>query len=209
MKKIISAIILLASCIPLLSATIWRDRNNFASGRNFAAGDIIIVNVRDVSAIKFDISSQTTDNVAIESEPDMTITGFLPKVYSNKKIKGDDGGKFGVNGKVGFSIATLIQNVQPDGKFAIAGTKVFVLNGVANTIAVSGVIDPGMLKGRDIDSGSVAGFQLLISGRRQLMNLQFPPLTADGQAQIELTEQQKQEMIIEYLRRMITEQNRP
>lgn len=209
MKKLIGIIALLAFSLPLLSATIWRDRNNYTAGGGFGAGDIIVINVRDVSVIQFDLSSQTTDNVSVDSEPDTTITGFLPKVTGSKKIKGDDTGKFGLKEKVGFSIAAQIQNVQGDGKFAVAGTKVYTFNGVANTIAVSGIVDPVMLRGRKIDSVNVAGFQMQISGRRQLMNLEFPPLEADGTAGTELTEQQKQQLIIEYLRKMITEQARP
>ncbi|MCL2026142.1 MAG: flagellar basal body L-ring protein FlgH [Leptospirales bacterium] len=205
-----SGIILLSMCfcLPIFATTIWQDKNNYTASEQFAVGDIIVINVQDISVIQFELSSQNNDSVSIESNPDVTITGFLPKASSSRKIKGDDKGKFAAKSKIGFFIATQVQNIQ-NGKLTVSGTRTYVLNGVANSIAVSGVVDQALLTGRDVDSSDVANFQMQVNSRRQLMNLQFQPLQPDSPASAELTEQQKQQLIIEYLQKIISEQERP
>jgi len=198
----------LSCCFPIFAATIWQDKNNYTVSGKFAVGDIIVINVRDVSTIQFELTSQNTDNVSVESSPDITITGFLPKAAGGRKIKGDETGKFSAKSKIGFSIAAQVQNVQ-DGKLAVSGSRAYVLNGVVNSVTISGIVDQALLVGRGVDSSDVANFQMQVSGKRQLMNLQFQPLEADGQASGQLTEQQKQQLIIEYLQKIISEQERP
>ncbi|MDR3237431.1 MAG: flagellar basal body L-ring protein FlgH [Spirochaetia bacterium] len=205
-RKIAGFIFIL--CLPLSAATIWQDKNNYVAAERFAQGDVIVINVRDISTIQFDVTSQSTDNLSIESNPDVTITGFLPKAAGDKKIKGDESGKFSVKGKVGFSIAAQVQEVQ-NGKLVLTGSRVYVFNGVINTITVSGIADPILLSGREVDSWNVANFQIQITGRRRPINLQFAPPAVEGQATTEFTEQQKQQLIIEYLQKIITEQAKP
>jgi len=154
------------------------------------------------------LTSKNTDDVSVESNPDMTITGFLPKASGGRKIKSNETGKFSIKNKIGFFIATQIQSIQ-DGKLTVSGSRVYALNGVVNNVTVSGIVDQALLTGRDIESSNVANFQMQVSGKRQLMNLQFQPLTPDGKASAELTEQQKQQLIIEYLQKIISEQERP
>ena len=208
-KKELCALLLpLCFCLPIFAATIWQDKNNYTSSEKFAVGDIIVINVRDISAIQFELTSQNVDNVSVESNPDITITGFLPKASGSRKIKGDESGKFTSKSKIGFFIAAQVQDIQ-NGKLTVSGNRIYVLNGVLNSITVSGIVDQALLVGRDVDSSDVANFQMQVSGKRQLMNLQFQPLAADSQASAELTEQQKQQLIIEYLQKIISEQERP
>ena len=207
-KELITILLSLCFCLPIFAATIWQDKNNYTASGKFAVGDIIVINVRDISTIQFELTSQNTDNVSVESNPDITITGFLPKASGSRKIKGDETGKFSTKSKIGFSIATQVQNIQ-NGKLTVSGNRAYVLNGVVNNVTVSGIVDQALLIGRGVDSSDVANFQMQVSGKRQLMNLQFQPLAPDKQASAELTEQQKQQLIIEYLQKIISEQERP
>jgi len=208
MRKLGTILLSLCFCLPVFAATIWQDKNNYIASERFAVGDIIVINVRDISVIQFELTSQNTDNLSLESNPDVTITGFLPKANGSRKIKGAETGKFGAKSKIGFFIATQVQNIQ-NGKLTVSGSRVYVLNGVTNSVTVSGIVDQALLAGRDIDSSDVANFQMQVSGRRQFMNLQFEPLAPDSPASAALTEQQKQQLIIEYLQKIISEQERP
>jgi len=208
MRGLITFLVSLFFCLPIFAATIWQDKNNYTASGRFAAGDVIVINVHDISVIQFELTSQNTDNVSVESNPDITITGFLPKASGSRKIKGDGAGRFSTKSKIGLLIAAQVQDVQ-NGKLTVSGSRAYVLNGVVNTITVSGIVDQALLVGRDVDSSDVANFQMQVSGKRQLMSLQFAPLAADSQASAELTEQQKQQLIIEYLQKIISEQERP
>ena len=105
------------------------------------------------------------ENGSIESSPDMTITAFLPKISSSKNIKGDNSTKFNGKGKINFSIATQVQNRQNDGKLAIGGNRIYSFNGVTNTITVTGIVDPALVKGRDVDSTDVANLRNTDTGK--------------------------------------------
>ena len=73
---------------------------------------------------------------------------------------------------------------------------------------VTGMVDPALLKGRIIDSRNVANFSLTITGVKQGVAVTRPALKKDEQASANLTEEEKQKIIIDYLERMLGELTR-
>ena len=208
MKKALIAyiVIVLFGCI-LNARTIWKDRNPYTTEGDIKVGTVVVVNVYDMSDMKFTLSMSDKSNSMVSSNPDMTITGFLPKVAMQKKVTNDDATQFQAKGKLAFSVATRVLNrVGP--MLNVAGSRTYTLNGVTNIVTITGLVDPAMMKGRAVDSSSVADFTLEIRGIKQGINIQRPPLKKDETASSNLTEQEKQAIIIDYLRKMLGELTR-
>jgi flagellar basal body L-ring protein FlgH len=208
MKKAFILYISMAALGCVLNAkTIWQDKNPYISEGDLRAGTVIVVNVNDISEMRFNVSIGNKINSAVSSTPDVTITGFLPKVAATKKITNDDSTQFAGKGKLTFSIATRVLNrVGP--MLNVAGSRTYTFNGVTNIVTVTGLVDPSLIKGRSVDSNNVADFTLEVRGLKQGIDLQRLPLKKDETANAGLTEQEKQLIIIDYLKKMLGELTR-
>ena len=201
--------IVTAFCFNLSAKSIWQDKNPYTSEGDIKVGSVIVITINDISDMRFTYSTSTKSNSNISSNPDASITGFLPKVSANKRIGSDDSTQFTGRGKINFSIATRVVNRAPDGiLLTVAGSRTYTFAGAASTIAVTGLVDPSLIKGRTIDSNSVVDFTMEIRGLKQGINLQRPPLQKDEKASTSLTEQEKQQIIIDYLKKMLGELTR-
>ncbi|OHD66107.1 MAG: hypothetical protein A2176_04100 [Spirochaetes bacterium RBG_13_51_14] len=199
-------ILVIFGCI-LNAKSIWKDRNPYATEGDIKVGTVIVVSINDISDMKFTLSMGNKSNAVVSSSPDVTITGFLPKVAATKKINSDDSTQFTGKGKISFSIATRVLNrVGP--MLNVAGSRTYTFSGVTHIITVTGLVDPALMKGRAIDSNNVADFTLEVQGVKQGINIQRPPLKKDETASSVLTEQEKQLIIIDYLKKMLGELTR-
>ncbi|MBN2401248.1 MAG: flagellar basal body L-ring protein FlgH [Spirochaetes bacterium] len=199
-------------CIPLSlsSRTIWRDRNIYASGTNLNVGDVIVVNINDVSQLRFNLTFNNDNSYNIVSNPDTTVTGFLPKINSNKKISSSDKADLSGKGGLTISIASRVLNRLAGGKLTIAGVREYSFNGKINRFAVSGIVDPELVKGRSVLSKNIADFRLEIRGllERSNINIEREELKEDEASSTSLTEDEKQKIIIDYLNKMLREISR-
>ncbi len=208
MKRLLVTVCIISSVTVSGAKSIWVDGNHFASTGTLRQGDIIIINVDDISNLQFNLSLKNSSDSSTASNPDVTITGFLPKVQGNKNIKNNDATTFTGKGKFSFSIASRITRREQGGKFTVAGTRAYSFNGVTSTVAVSGIIDPVLVKGRQVDSRSVANFRIEIRSTKEGLRLQRPALKKDERAEVKLTEAEKQQMILEYLEKMLNQLSR-
>lgn len=208
MKRFLAVVIIFSAVTALAGKSIWVDRNHFASSGTLKQGDIIIINVDDISNLQFNLSLKNSSDSSTASNPDVTITGFLPKVQGNKNIKNNDVTTFTGKGKFSFSVASRITKREQGGKFIVAGTRSYSFNGVTSTVAVSGIIDPVLVKGRQVDSRSVANFRIEIRSTKEGLRLQRPALKKDEKAEVKLTETEKQRMILQYLEKMLNQLSR-
>ena len=70
-------------------------------------GTVVVVNINDVSDMRFTLSMSNKSNSQRVVNPDMTITGFLPKVaLRTERSTNDDSTQFAGKGKFAFSVAT-------------------------------------------------------------------------------------------------------
>ena len=190
------------------STTIWQDRDIYSTDRNLQVGDIIIVNVRDLSKLKFEMALNNNSSSDILSNPDVTITGFLPKISANKNIKNNESTNYSGNSKLEFSIAARITGRQQNGLSTINGSRIYSFNGVTNAILITGVIDPKQLSAGTINSEQVADFRIQITERKDGLTITKPPPAEGEAANADLTEAEKQRILIDYLERMIRELTR-
>ncbi|HOP28367.1 MAG TPA: flagellar basal body L-ring protein FlgH [Spirochaetota bacterium] len=194
--------------VSLNSATIWVDRDIYVADRNLKIGDIIVVNVKDFSRLKFDIALVNNSSSNVESNPDVTITGFLPKVSSNKNTKNNESTNFTGSSKIELAVASRIVELQDNGNSVISGTRTYTFNGVTSTLSVTGIVDPKHVSGGLIDSEFVADFRIQITGRKEGLTIRKAQIGQDETSSSELTETEKQQIIIDYLEKIIRELTR-
>jgi flagellar basal body L-ring protein FlgH len=189
-------------------ATIWQDRDIYSTDRNLQVGDIIVVNVSDLSKLKFEVELKNNSSSDIMSNPDVTITGFLPKIQGSKNIKNNESTNYIGNSKMEFAIAARITARQQNGLSTISGMRVYSFNGITNSIQITGVIDPKQLSAGTISSEQVADFRLQITERKDGPTIAKPALAEGESANANLTEAEKQQILIDYLEKMIRELTR-
>lgn len=192
------------------SESIWKGGNIYLSEGNLNVGDIVVVKINDVSQLKFSMSLESDNSINIVSNPDTNITGFLPKVSSDKKIDSGDNTNFSGTGNLKVSIAARITNRLRDGKYRINGTRSYSLNGIINRFNVSGIIDPALVSGRSVMSKDIADFNLSIRGSKEVSGIDIKrgELEEGESAELKLTEEEKQTIILDYLNKMLRELNR-
>ncbi|MFA5518200.1 MAG: flagellar basal body L-ring protein FlgH [Spirochaetota bacterium] len=205
MKRAVFIILFFSLCVGLYSESIWRDRNIYSSEEEPAIGDIVIVNVQDLSKFKYEIKLNNTSSSEVVSNPDISITGFLPSVSSNKNLKNNETTSFSGNSNMEMSIAATITAVQNNGNVVISGTRAYSFNGVVTTVGVNGVVNPRFISGGSVDSGNVSNFGISIAGRRDGLNIRPAQLEDGGTASAQLPEEEKQRIIIDYLEKIIRE----
>lgn len=189
----------------LYSRSIWRDRNIYSSANSIAVGDVIMVRINDISSMRFtmSINSQTTSDIS--SNPDVTITGFLPRVSGNKSLNYRNSTSVSEKGQMDLSIAATVVRRGAGRTYAITGTRAYSFNGTTNTITVTGLVDPFLIDGRRVNSSNIVNFRLLIQGRGEGIAITRAELKEKETAGVTLTEQEKQQIIIDYLQKMLSE----
>jgi flagellar L-ring protein precursor FlgH len=204
MKKFLLAIVLLI--IPAVYAdTIWKDKNIYTAQDTIKVGDIFTVAITDISQMRFTLTLANNDAFTVTSTPDGNITPFLPPVNANKKATKNNNTNLQHRGNIALHIAATVQQRLENGNFRIAGTKTFSFSGVTTVFTVSGIVNPAAIKGGTINSSDIANLVLQIQGVKEGVQIIRPPLKEGETASPALTEQEKQQIIIQYLQRILGE----
>lgn len=203
---IVTAFVILMSAL-LTARTIWRDVNIYSAGAGLSVGDVVVVNIEDISKLKFSMSMNDDSSFTIVSNPDSSLTAFLPRISSNRDKTEDSQSSFSADGSLRLSVASQITERLDNGKYRISGLREYVFNGIINRFRVRGIIDPAIIKGRNVPSNEIADFVLDIRGitERGAVSITRPEIQEGESANASLTEQEKQALIIDYLNEMINE----
>ena len=207
-RALLSVIVMLMAGVSGQTRSLWVDKNIYSTVDQLNIGDVLVVNIADISSMQFDITVDNKNNFSISSNPDKNITGFLPKVAGDRQIKSDDRTSFTNKGKLKFIMATRVMNKAAGNAYAVAGSKTFTVNGISSIITVTGLVDPALVKGRSVDSNNVADFSIEIRGIKEGVAIVREKLKEGETAQTSLTEDEKQKIIIDYLQKMIGELTR-
>ena len=173
--------------IEIKSKTIWKDSNIYSSSGNIRIGDIIVVNVTDISTMRFNLNLNSETTSDLSSNPDVQITGFLPKVTSNNKLSYTNSVRIIEAGQLNFSIASRITRKGRGRTFIINGSRTFSFNGISNRISISGVVDPELIDGRTLNSANIADFRIDIRGSREGIKIRRKKLKEKESAESKLT----------------------
>jgi len=209
-KRFFILLVLASFILPVSAATLWREKSLYSAGSELKTGDVIVVAVGDITRMRFSMSVTSKSSSNLSSNPDLNITGFLPKVNADKKSVTGDELDLQSKGDLNVEIAAVITARTADGKYQVQGTKEYIFNGVSNRFEVSGLVDPVLLNGRNIKSSDIVNFRLNISGSKQGLGpaIQRAALKPDETPKAELTNDEKQKLIIDYLTKMLSELSR-
>ncbi len=204
MKKFLLAIIF--TMIPAVYAdTIWKDKNIYTAQDTIKVGDIFTVAITDISQMRFTLTLANNDSFTVTSTPDGNITPFLPQVNANKKATKNNSTNLQHRGNITLHIAATVQQRLENGNFRISGTKTFSFSGVTTVFNVTGIVNPAGIKGGTINSSDIANLVLQIQGVKEGVQIIRQPLKEGETASPALTEQEKQQIIIQYLQRILGE----
>lgn len=206
--------LIMLSCLAIIlittgtySRSLWQDRNIYSAGESIREGDILLVHINDVSQLKFNLTVNSDSSFSFTSNPDGTVTKFLPHASGNKQSVNK--GKTSVNGaaKMYFSIPATVTKKLKNNQFEIAGAKEYALHGVVNRFQVAGIVDPSLMRGRGIDSMDIAAFRLSLRGYKEGAGIEIKrgALKDKEAAGVTLTEDEKQKIIVDYLTKVINE----
>jgi flagellar L-ring protein precursor FlgH len=204
MKKYFLAIALII--VPALYAdTIWKDKNIYTAQDTIKVGDIFTVAITDISQMRFTLTLANNDAFTVTSTPDGNITPFLPPVNANKKATKNNSTNLQHRGNITLYIAATVQQRLDNGNFRIVGTKTFSFSGVTTVFNVTGIVNPASIKGGTINTSDIANLVLQIQGVKEGVQIIRQPLKEGETASPALTEQEKQQIIIQYLQRILGE----
>ncbi len=193
--------------VSLEAKTLWQDSNPYSPENRLNIGDVILVEIDDLSKMKFTFKIRGNKKSEVNSSPDMTITGFLPKVGATSNTNSDKTIDFSHDGRLNLLMSTRITG-KTGNKFNITGSRTYQLNGQLNRIVMTGLLDPVFLKGRKIESRYISDIRINIRSTEREFNLKRQALKGDEKAAAELTEQEKQQILIDYLQKMLGELTR-
>jgi flagellar basal body L-ring protein FlgH len=204
-KVYVNIILFMVAASPLISKTIWTDRSLYAPDTEITAGSVLMVNINDVTELKFNVEINSKENADMSLNPDTQITGFLTKAASNRKISSTETGQYAGKSRLRLTVAAAVQARNAQGLYPIIGQRTYSFNGSTTVISVQGLVDPSMIKGRIVDADMVAGFRLDMRVTKEGIELRRARLGAEDKSSTDLTEQEKQDIIIEYLQRVLRE----
>lgn len=189
--------------------SVWRDRNIYSSQETIRVGDIIVVGINDLQRMRFNLTMKSKSVQDVTSNPDVNITGFLPKIKTDRTADNNDSLAVDSRNNLAMNIASVVTGAQGR-NFVIAGVREYVINGVSTRFAVTGLVDPSLVSGGTVRADNVVNFRLDVTTTKRGMglNLTRPELAPDGKADSTLTEQEKQRIILDYLNRMMEEMTR-
>lgn len=204
MKKFFMAIALIIGTT-VYGDSIWKDKNIYTAQDTIKVGDIFTVAITDISQMRFTLTLANNDAFTVASTPDGNITAFLPPVNANKKATKNNTTNLQHRGNITLHIAATIQQKLENGNFRISGSKTFSFSGVTTVFNVTGIINPASIKGGTINSSDIANLVLQIQGVKEGVTITRQPLKEGETASPTLTEQEKQQIIIQYLERILGE----
>lgn len=209
MKRYLPLIILavLGGMIDGHGRSLWQDRNMYGASETLKEGDVILVRVNDLAQMKFDLTVNSDSSFNLVSNPDGSITQFLPKASANKSSTSKGKTAIRGSGKMQLTIPARVTKKIAGNLFEIAGTKEFTLHGVVNLFQVAGIVDPSLVRGKGIDSTDIASFRFILKGYKEGAGIEIKrgALKDKETAGITLTEEEKQKIIVEYLNKLINE----
>lgn len=204
MKKFFMAIVLMIGAT-VYGDSIWKDKNIYTAQDTIKVGDIFTVAITDISQMRFTLTLANNDAFTVTSTPDGNITAFLPPVNANKKATVNNTTNLQHRGNITLHIAATIQQKLENGNFKIVGSKTLSFSGVTTVFNVTGIINPVSIKGGIINSSDIANLVLQIQGVKEGVTITRQPLKEGETASSTLTEQEKQQIIIQYLERILGE----
>ncbi|TGL91015.1 endoflagellar basal body L-ring protein [Leptospira congkakensis] len=199
----------------LFADSLWKDKDPYSYPKTIQPGTVVKVVLKNGLRVEYESEYKATFDNDIKTVPDKKLVPDLPAYNSNSTYMRSKVGKSKSQGKVVGVMAVLVTGIDPGtGNLELEGSKVFNLSEERINLRLSGTISPEDLdKNRFISSDLIANLRVEYQGTlnpKELTNpnIQMKRITnPDGTVteKAELSEQEKQEIILKNIKRLLGE----
>ncbi|MCC6274435.1 MAG: flagellar basal body L-ring protein FlgH [Leptospiraceae bacterium] len=195
--------------------SLWVDKDPYSSGQKIKVGSIVKVVLKDGLKSEYEFEGKKDETHTIKSVPDKKIIPDLTPFNSDRSLAKKKNGKSKTSGKILGTISVLVTEIeQATGNLILAGTKETYIDKEKNVLRLTGIASPKDLKeDKIISSDSIANLKMEFQGSISEEILKSPDVrlketkNPDGTVSVkaELSENEKQEIILKNLKRMLGE----
>ena len=199
----------------LWGADLWVDHDPYSPFTGLRGGVILKLHIDEPVLIEYEYSMQDDDKAVVKMVPDKKISEVLPPADINKSIQTTKKLKIEAKSRLKMKMAVTVRSVQGDGVVEFQGTKVLAYeNGKGRQqFQIFGRVNRDDINSkRIIKSNDVADLQVTITGAPIKINKNFPMKTLPGlnpgdppRPSAELSDAEKQRLLLEYLNRILGE----
>jgi flagellar L-ring protein FlgH len=199
----------------LSNGSLWKDKNPYSASVEINNGDIIQIVFTEGIKTDYKVEYKSDSNYKIMSNPDKKMIPELNGFEADQSIARNNYGKSKTQGRVIGKMAARIVGLDTNGdNLEIEGRRETRFDNDRQIITVKGTIarkDLGST--RSVDSSRVANLEINYIANPTPRNLQNPDVgikqeqNPDGTTtfKAELSEVEKQELILKYMKRMLGE----
>lgn len=205
---------LLFSILSLAAADLWQDHNPYSAYGSLRAGTLLKLSVDEPFEILYEYDQDLEDKVTIKMQPDRKLTDFLPPVDSDKTSTKKGRVRIRARSRLQLKVAVAVERVLDSDVVEFSGTRVlsYEANRATQRLQVRGRVHLGDVSAdRNILSHNVADLQLVLSGAPERPSRELPMKTKTGEPgeppvpSAQLNEREKQQLLLEYLNRILGE----
>jgi len=205
--------VLAVSFASLSGEDLWVDHNPYSSAGSIRTGTILKLVVEEPIKAEYEYNRKLDENATIKITPDKSITDFLPPADTDKSITGKDKVKIKAKGLLSFRMAVTVTAKNEGGTLKIRGGRSIAYESgrARQRITVSGSVNrQDVSANRIVHSSEVADLAIVIVGSPipQTDNIRMKQIPGSGgtmQPKAELSEEEKQRLLLDYLNRLLGE----
>lgn len=198
----------------LYAEDLWVPHDPYSSRSSLKVGSVLKLVVDEPLVIEYEYDKNSDENATVKMAPDKGISDFLPAANANKNVTGTEKIRVRAKSRMQFRMAVTAAAADNDGLIPIQGTRVIAHeSGQARTeIQITGKLHPeDVSAGRMIRSRDIADLQIIVKGSPVLKsaNIQMKQVPTGEpnrtKNSAELSDEEKQRILLEYLNRVLGE----
>lgn len=199
----------------LVAEDLWEDHNPFSSTGALQSGQILKLIVDEPMAIDQEYDRNSDSKIVIKMAPDKKITEFLPPANVDKSLTGSSKGRLKSRGRIRFKMAVTVEDVDEGETVHFRGNRLIAYESGKNRqeIVISGKVSKSDVSvKREIKSSSVADLRIEIQGgpvpASKNIQMKTAPDGEPGEPPVpsaNLSDGEKQQILLEYLNRILGE----
>ena len=208
------SIVLHTTIILAQDKSLWQDQDIYSNALAYKKGNLIQIIFNEKDKTDFSVEIQTDKNNDTTTVPDKKMSSELAPYASSYSFVGNNKGKYKTSGNLKGFIQAIITEIDPvSGNISLEGSKQINLDGDIKSIRVTGIVSSENISKKSISSDKIANLNIVIRGKITDKNIQNPEIEmkyktdAEGneKASAELSENEKQELLLKYLKRILGE----
>lgn len=199
----------------LSAQSLWEDHNPYNPASILRDGTILKLIVDEPVSVEYEYENNKDESITVKLVPDQTITDFLPPADVNRSITNKTTDKVKATGRVQFRMAVSVNGNPENNTVTFSGSKLLAVEAGRSRqqIQVTGRIHVEDIQaGRMIQSEDIADLQIQIQGTPVPQDFNLPMKQEPGanpgdpaQPSANLTDAEKQQILLDYLNRILGE----